>query len=76
MRTLSIKQLHASTGRWVREARTTPIVVTDRGERVAMLVAVDPARLERPVFRGRDMASLPRIARDSTEVISSDRDGR
>ena len=32
MRTISIKQLHAETCRWVRAAKGQPIVVTDRGE--------------------------------------------
>lgn len=41
--TLTIKQLHASTGRCVRVAARsrTPTVITDRGQPVAMLVAPD-----------------------------------
>jgi antitoxin (DNA-binding transcriptional repressor) of toxin-antitoxin stability system len=39
--TLTIKQLHAATGRLVRAAARsrTPTVVTDRGQPVALLVA-------------------------------------
>ena len=38
MKTISIRELHLETGRWVRHAaRRGPIVVTDRGRRVAAL---------------------------------------
>jgi prevent-host-death family protein len=38
MKTISIRDLHMDTGGWVRRAaRGGPIVVTDRGRRVAAL---------------------------------------
>ena len=38
VKTISIRELHLETGRWVRHAaRRGPIVVTDRGRRVAAL---------------------------------------
>ena len=44
MKTISIRQLHLETGRWVRHAASRgPVVVTDRGRRVAALQPFDPA---------------------------------
>lgn len=75
MRTISIKQLHARTGHWVRTARTVPVIVTDRGERVASLQPVGSLPL--PVkFPKRDWRKLPASDLDSTELVSADRDGR
>ena len=37
MKTISIKQLHAETGRWVRTAKKQTLIVTDRGEEIAEL---------------------------------------
>lgn len=36
---ITIKELHARTGRHVRRAATTPLQVTDRGKLVAVLAA-------------------------------------
>ena len=53
---LTIKQLHAATGRCVRIAARsrTPTVITDRGQPVALLVAPDclptPARRPRAIL--------------------------
>jgi antitoxin (DNA-binding transcriptional repressor) of toxin-antitoxin stability system len=53
---LTIKQLHAATGRCVRIAARsrTPTVITDRGQPVALLVAPDclppPARRVRQIL--------------------------
>ena len=75
MKTISIKELHARTGHWVRTARTTPVIVTDRGERVASLRPLDeqPAVVK---FTKRDWSKLPSSDLDSTDLISADRDGR
>lgn len=75
VRTISIKQLHARTGHWVRAARSMPVVVTDRGERIAVLKPLDetaPAHR----FPKRDWSKLPASDLDSTDLISADRDGR
>ena len=75
MKTISIKQLHAETGRWVRAARSTPVFVTDRGETIAVLKPLDePAPVCR--FPKRDWDKLPASDLDSTDLISADRDGR
>ncbi len=57
---LTIKQLHAATGRLVRNAgrSRTPTVITDRGQPVALLVA--PDRMPAPVRRTRQI--LPEYA--------------
>jgi prevent-host-death family protein len=42
MKTISIRDLHLKTGHWVRHAASRgPIVVTDRGRRVAALQPFD-----------------------------------
>lgn len=53
--TLTIKQLHAATGRLVRNAARsrTPTVITDRGQPVALLVA--PGRIPSPARRPRQI---------------------
>jgi antitoxin (DNA-binding transcriptional repressor) of toxin-antitoxin stability system len=76
MRTISIKQLHAETGKWVRAARKQPLIVTDRGEKIASLQAHVPIDPPRPVYAGRNWSKLPQIDFDSTAMISADRDGR
>jgi antitoxin (DNA-binding transcriptional repressor) of toxin-antitoxin stability system len=75
MKTISIKQLHARTGHWVRTASHTPVVVTDRGERIA---ALQPLGANTPIvkFAKRDWSKLPASDLDSTDLISADRDGR
>jgi antitoxin (DNA-binding transcriptional repressor) of toxin-antitoxin stability system len=77
MRTISIKQLHAETGRWVRAAKGRPIIVTDHGESVATLqpytASIRPRALVDPATR---LAWMPAVKSDSTDFISEDRDGR
>lgn len=50
MKTISIRQLHLETGRWVRHAATRePVVVTDRGRRIAALMPAEPMTMGRPL---------------------------
>jgi prevent-host-death family protein len=50
MKTISIRELHLKTGEWVRHAaRRGPIVVTDRGRRVAALRPFDDSMTSRPL---------------------------
>lgn len=74
VKTISIKELHAATGRWVRMARKTPVIVTDRGEQVAVLKPYVAAENAPPVFRGRDWTDLPTSNVDTTDLVSEDRD--
>ena len=75
MKTISIKELHAATGKWVRAAKTTSIIVTDHGEQVAELRPLS-ANAINPKFQKRDWSKLPSSDLDSTDLISADRDGR
>ena len=74
MKTISIKELHAATGKWVRAAKTTPIIVTDHGEQVAELRPL--VRVAAPKFPKRDWSKMPASDLDSTDLISADREGR
>lgn len=76
MKTISIKQLHARTGYWTRIARKVPLVVTDRGERVAMITPFTEAAGPVPKFPKRNWSRMPASDLDSTDLISADRDGR
>lgn len=81
MRTITIRQLHDATGKWVRRAATLgELKVTERGQVVAKLVpaAALPAR---PYFGQRKFLPAYRRARphlkggaDSTGGISEDRE--
>ncbi|MEO7413959.1 MAG: hypothetical protein ABIZ81_11450 [Opitutaceae bacterium] len=76
MKTISIKQLHAETGRWVRAAKKETIVVTDHGEKIATLQPHLAADEPRPVFTLKNRGFRPKFPGDSTLFISEDRDGR
>lgn len=50
MKTISIRELHLKTGQWVRHAASQgPVVVTDRGRRVAALQPFDASMTGRPL---------------------------
>ena len=53
-----------------------PIIVTDRGEKVASLQPHTPNSRPRPVFALKNRGSRPKFPVDSTVFISEDRDGR
>jgi len=48
MPTITIKELHARTGAWVRKAGTAPLQVTDNGKLVAVISAPDAAPVKSP----------------------------
>lgn len=77
MKVISIKELHAETGRWVRAAREQTIVVTDRGKKVAALKpheeTVDSQVVLDPLER---LKWMPVTSVDSTSFISDDRGDR
>jgi prevent-host-death family protein len=80
MKTISIRELHARTGAWVRKAvELGAITVTERGKPVVRLQSIDDARPANP-FRGRKLRSGYARLRgnltggtDSTVIISEDR---
>lgn len=85
MKSISIRQLHEKTGKFVREAALAgEIYVTDRGKTVAKLVK-QPEESEIPYFSRRKL--LPAFRKlmgkgmlgggtDSTIAISEDREDR
>jgi len=76
MRTISIRELHLDTGRWVRAAAAgQALVVTDRGRRVVTLRAFDRPLAGRPLpNRERQIRNRPLIRVDSAVYISEMRD--
>jgi antitoxin (DNA-binding transcriptional repressor) of toxin-antitoxin stability system len=76
MKKISIRELHQATGRYVRETRAGMLVVTERGQAVALLKPFAAHELPGQAFPSRDPRDLPRANYDSTRSVSRDRDGR
>ena len=76
MRTATIRELHANTGKLVRASAHEKILITDRGQPVALLKAANAADLVGKPFPKRDIRKMPKVKGDSTVYISEDRDGR
>jgi prevent-host-death family protein len=85
MKTITIRELHARTGRWVREvARHGQILITDNGHTIAKIVPEShPAetpyfsrRKRSPAFRRLDDSGKLHSGTDATETISEDRKDR
>jgi prevent-host-death family protein len=78
MKTISIRELHLRTGRWVRRAASRdPIVVTDRGRRVAALQPFDASVTSRPLpNREAAIRKRSKVPVDSAEYVSESREGR
>ncbi len=73
MTTISIRELHLSTGRWVRHAASTrqPVIVTDRGRRVAAIQPFEAGIAARPLpDRERKIRKQSRIPVDSATYQS------
>ncbi len=83
MKTISIRELHESTGTWVREAaRVGALVITDHGKPIARIEGIVANTPVNP-FRQRKLR--PGYAKlrgklgggaDSALIVSDDRDGR
>ena len=76
MKTVTVEELHAATGRFVQEAAATPLLITKHGQPVAVLRKVqDLDRVGKPLPDREDwIGRLPRTDLDSTQVVSEDRD--
>lgn len=74
MKIITVKELHDRTGRLVRAAGTETLVITDRGEKIAVLKKYSEFELETAEFPKRNSNSLPKIDGDSTSLISRDRE--
>ena len=81
MKTVSIRELHAKTGDYVRQvAEVGAIYVTDHGKTIAKIVPEEPLP-EVPYFARRKLTPAFRKimgklhgGTDSTQIISEDRD--
>ena len=51
MPTITIKELHARTGAWVRKAGTAPLQVTDHGKLIAAISATESVPAKTPCKR-------------------------
>ena len=76
MKTVSIRELHASTGKLVRASQQEPLIITEHGRRVAVLKPFTPGEVAGVPFPRRSLAKLPRVRADSTALIAEDRGGR
>ena len=76
VKTISIKQLHATTGRYVREASTQAVYVTDHGRPVAVLKPMTAEELPGRPFPRRRSQDLPAVGVDSTAGIAEERGAR
>ena len=77
MKTISIRELHLETGRWVRHAAGRTVVVTDRGRRVAALQPFDASVTARPLpNREAAIRKRSKVPVDSAVYLSELREGR
>ena len=76
MRTATIRELQMNTGKLVRAAAHQKIIITDRGQPIALLKALDGPDLLGKPFPKRDIRKMPKSDVDSTLYVSQDRDGR
>jgi antitoxin (DNA-binding transcriptional repressor) of toxin-antitoxin stability system len=76
MKTATIRELHMNTGKLVRASAHENILITDRGQAVAILKSAKAADVMGRPFPKRDIRKMPKSNVDSTIYISQDRDGR
>jgi antitoxin (DNA-binding transcriptional repressor) of toxin-antitoxin stability system len=79
MKTITIRELHQATGRWVRRASAGEVYVTERGRLVAKIVPASPLPAKPffadPKFTPAFLANRKylRGGTDSTQAISEER---
>lgn len=83
MKTISLRELHESTGAWVREAaRIGTLVITDRGKPVARLEAVTTDLQINPFLTRKLRPGYAKLrgklggGTESTHIVSENRDAR
>jgi antitoxin (DNA-binding transcriptional repressor) of toxin-antitoxin stability system len=80
MRTITIRELHQATGRWVRQAAAGEVHVTERGRLIAKIVPAKPLPdkpfFANPKFSRAFLAQRKHLrgGTDSTQTISEDRE--
>lgn len=79
MKTITIRELHQATGRWVRRASAGGLYVTERGRLVAKIVPASPLPVKpffaNPKFTRAFLAHRKHLrgGTDSTQAISEER---
>jgi antitoxin (DNA-binding transcriptional repressor) of toxin-antitoxin stability system len=79
MKTITIRELHLATGRWVRRAAAGEVYVTERGRLVAKIVPASPLPAKPffadPKFTPAFLANRKHLrgGTDSTQAISDER---
>jgi antitoxin (DNA-binding transcriptional repressor) of toxin-antitoxin stability system len=79
MKTITIRELHQATGRWVRRASAGEVYVTERGRLVAKIVPASPLPAKPffadPKFTRAFLANRKHLrgGTDSTQAISEER---
>jgi antitoxin (DNA-binding transcriptional repressor) of toxin-antitoxin stability system len=82
MAAISIHELHENTDLWVRKAVEEPVILTDKGQAVAKIVAISAAQKGNPFLTGKLLPGFAELqaklsgGTDSTQIISEMRDGR
>ena len=83
MKTISLRELHESTGIWVREAaRIGALVITDRSKPVARLEAVTTDQQINPFLKRKLRPGYAKLrcklggGAESTQIISENWDAR
>jgi antitoxin (DNA-binding transcriptional repressor) of toxin-antitoxin stability system len=83
MKSISLRELHESTGAWVREAtRIGALVITDRGKPVARLEAITSELQVNPFLARKLRLGYAKLrgklsgGTESTRILSQDRDTR
>ena len=80
MKTITIRELHEATGRWVRQAQEGEVYVTERGRLIARIVPASPLPAQPffavPTYTRAFLRERGRLqgGTDSTEIIGEDRD--
>ena len=77
MKTISIRELHMETGKWIRDARAQKIVVTERGHPIATIGPFSENDAGTPFAKRRETTAfknLPMVKFESANLISDDRD--
>jgi prevent-host-death family protein len=76
MKSVTIHELHMNTGRVVRASVHGNILITERGQPVAVLKSAKADHLLRKPFPKRGLRRMPKIPVDSADYISQERDAR
>lgn len=83
MKKISIRELHESTGNWVREAaRVGALVITDHGKPIARIEAIAADTQSNPFLQRKLRPGYAKLrgklggGADSAVIVSDDRDGR